>query len=262
MILVQRALWAFDVTRYSALVGARDFKSIWTWKSWLFGWGTRTITSAYAWLLVGELIGSDETTEYLAIGQVFVVAISSTCWTIAAASWDRLDGTYEVITLTPANYFFIIVGRTAVWAANGIASSVFAAAVIFSIFRWQAPWTAYLLLLASLTASCCSIFIFAVAHGVFCARWPQLRNFILGIVVIELTLFSGSVVPQSHWPEVIQIATNFIPVTNSLSALRHYADTAPLDILKGIASEFLVAALWLGLAMTICRSAITKQKLS
>jgi hypothetical protein len=53
-------------------VGREDFRAFWTWRTWLFGWLARILTSAAIWVLLGRMTGAPGQAEYLLVGNAAV----------------------------------------------------------------------------------------------------------------------------------------------------------------------------------------------
>lgn len=209
-----------NILRFSVLVGWRDFQLTWSWQSWLFGWCSRVATASIAWVLVGRAMGSPETEHFLLIGQIVLVGASAACLAIPAAAWDRMDGTFEQVILTPSSYVWVLAGRAFVWAMHGALSGLCAGAVLALLFSPLLPLRQIPVLMIAIVAVSVSTYAFALFHGLVAARWPRLRNIVMGLVIVELTVFTGAAVPVSHWPVAMQQLAQFMPLTHALQAVR------------------------------------------
>ena len=145
------------------LVGWTDFKLFWTWQSWTSAWLLRILCNAMIWVLLGRMLGSEQTSTYLLIGNAVLAGPASVCWAIAAATWDRSDGTYPLLVISPSSLLPAIAGRSFVWVLNGIVTSWIVFLVLGLGFGLSFPLSAlYLvppltvLLCASSFAYCCS----------------------------------------------------------------------------------------------------------
>jgi ABC-type multidrug transport system permease subunit len=229
---------------------------MWSWRSWLFGWGLRVSAFASSWILLSRLIASDSTTNFLLVGQLFAVGASGACWAIPSATWDRMDGTFEPIVLTPVNYLEVLLGRTVVWYFSAIGSCLLTALVFAAIFDLRlGPSHLVLLLVALLTASL-SAYSFALMHGVLVARWPRVRNVILTLVSIELTALSGAMVPVSYWHPSVAVFSVILPVTHALDSLRGEIHGVSAGFWPGIGAELLVGLFWFLVTALISRRII------
>ena len=62
------------VAWYAIVSGANDYWSIFTLKSWIFGWCVRMISQVSFFALIGKLLRSDQQTQFLLIGNAVVIA--------------------------------------------------------------------------------------------------------------------------------------------------------------------------------------------
>jgi ABC-2 type transport system permease protein len=248
--------------KFALLIGWRDFLSIWSPSTWLFGWCVRIATGAAVWILLGRLLQSPSTETYLLIGQIFTIAASAACWVVPASAWDRLEGTFEPISLVPSSYLGVLVARTAVWCVNGVASGLLAGTLLLLAFQPSLPIAALPGLAGALLVSCCSTFAFGLCHGLLVAKWPSLRNLLLGLITTELTLFSGAVVPTDYWPAWIQLLSSLLPVTHALAGARAAWDGRS-GLIDAVLLEVVIAVLWCVLGAVLARLVLlTKRKAS
>ena len=63
------------VAWYAIVSGANDYWSIFTLKSWIFGWCVRMISQVSFFALIGKLLRSDEQTQFLLIGNAVMIAV-------------------------------------------------------------------------------------------------------------------------------------------------------------------------------------------
>ncbi len=62
------------VAWYAIVSGANDYWSIFTLKSWIFGWCVRMISQVSFFALIGKLLRSDVQTQFLLVGNAVVIA--------------------------------------------------------------------------------------------------------------------------------------------------------------------------------------------
>ncbi|HKD94312.1 MAG TPA: hypothetical protein VKB43_06335, partial [Gaiellaceae bacterium] len=62
------------VVWYSVVSGANDYWSIFTPKSWVFGWMIRVVSQVSFFALIGTLLRSQVQTEFLLVGNAVMVA--------------------------------------------------------------------------------------------------------------------------------------------------------------------------------------------
>lgn len=242
--------------RYAWLVGLRDFQYVWTWRSWLFGWTLRVTAGATTWVLVSRLLDSQHATQYLLVGQIFAIGASGTFWALSAAAFDRLDGTFEHLAISPVAYLYLLLGRTGVWYVSGLGSALLAALILTLAFGRPVPPSQQLHLLLALATACLSAFTFAMAHGALLARWPRARNLFLGLLSTEVVLLSGAVVPVDYWPPFLAFASFVLPVTHSLQGVRSQLESPGSAFWPHVGAELAVALLWLLVACFITQKII------
>jgi len=239
---------ALRVFRYGLLVGARDFLVFWTWKTWLGGWMLRILTSVLVWVLVGRLLNSPSTLNYLLIGNAATAGLGT--WAVAAAAWDRYSGTYPLLVIAPANLAWAIMGRMSIWMFGWIVSSLLTFAFLFAIFDLRPHWQAIAALPAMVALLSVSTFFFSAFLGSFANLVPPLRNAIGWALVFGLMTLTGVTVPITFWSTGVQVIASLLPVTHGLQALRLIMSDGPsAQIWSAIGLELLVATSWLILAV-------------
>lgn len=234
---------AWRVFRYGLLVGARDFAIFWSWKSWFGGWMLRVLTNVFLWVLLGRLLGSPEKLHYLMVGFATTAGIGT--FAVAAASWDRLEGTYSLLVISPSSIAPSLMGRMSIWMFGWIAS----AAITFFIVTWSFHWrfsaavvagTLALIVLMSLTT-----FFLTVAVGAVAALAPRTRNMCSFLVTLAIMAFCGVSVPVSFWPGWLQVICQALPVTHGLEAVRLVLDGCEFNAIRlQVAWEALVGLGW------------------
>jgi ABC-2 type transport system permease protein len=226
-------------------LGWTDFKVFWTWKSWLGSWLLRTLSSAMTWTLVGRMLGDPQALTYLLVGNAVLAGPSSVCWTIAASTWDRFDGTYSLQVISPSSLWPMIAGRAFIWVLNGIVTSWVVFAVLGIGFGLPFPARAMLLVPPLVIVVCLTTFGFSLFVGAFVARVPRLRIMINFGTTNALMALSGVSVPTSFWPAPIAAMARYLPVTNGLRAVRLCFSDGPLrEVAAYGAREFVTGAAW------------------
>lgn len=245
--------------RYACLVGVRDWQATWTPTTWICVWIVRVCTGATMWALLGELTGSGEVAERVLVGQMFVVGAAAVSWAIPAAAWDRMDGTFDPLSVVPGSYFVVLLGRTSIWLVSGIATAFVSAGVLMLVFPSALLLSATWMLAIGLVASCFSAYCFALAHGALSATWPGIRNFLLGIVTIELTILTGAMVPVSYLSGWLQRIVVMLPLSHSIQSIHDAASGSIGAFWTQTALEVLVGLSWLVVAALVTKH-ITRRK--
>jgi len=211
---------ALRVFSFGLLVGWRDLAVFWNWKTWTLGWILRVCAVAGSWILLGKLLQSEELIEFLLIGNAIAAGASAAAWAIPASTWDRVDGTYPLLLISPGSIFPAIVGRTAVWMVNGVLTSVVAFCVLSFAFDYSIEHASYWEVGLTIITVCTSTYCFAVFLGAWITLLPKLRNVALGLVATAITTVCGVSVPISFWPSPVQVVAFALPVTNGLEGFR------------------------------------------
>jgi ABC-2 type transport system permease protein len=237
------------VFAYGLLVGRQDFGIFWNWKTWLAGWMFRVFCSAVAWILLGEVLGSRDTLNYLLIGHAVLLGATAP-GALAAATWDRYDGTYPLLVAAPSSLVPAIVGRASIWLLNGIATSLACFAVLAGLFGLPLSLPGVLLVPFLVAIVCASAFCLHTFLAALIVRAPQLRNILNGIAATCLVAFCGASVPVSFWPGWIGAIAGVMPTTHGLYSIRLLLNHgAPLEIFQGVALEALIGLVWLTLGV-------------
>jgi len=228
------------------VVGWSDFRDFWSLRSWLFGWMLRILTNAFAWVLVGRMLGSAERQDYLLVGNAVAVGATSALWASNASGWSRFDGTHPLMVVAPSSLFPATVGRTSVWLFNGIATSLATFLVLALAFGYRPPLAGALLVPPLVALVCMSTFGFALFLGSVIGRHIRLRNLVLDITGTLFVALCGVSVPVTFWPKPIQALVQVLPLTHGLAAIRGVLNLAPARyIVRESLFEALVAAVWL-----------------
>ena len=234
------------ISRHGFIVGRQEFAGFWKWYSWLAGWLPRIIAQAAFFALLGRLLDDPERLRFLVIGNAMLAGCVTTFIAIPASSWDRFDGTYPLLVASPSGLFPAIVGRTAVWPLNGVVTSFVALLAVSAIFGISLPWPNAILLLPVIALTVASVFAFAMFLGAFIARLPRARNIVYNMAAIVLMAFCGVSVPVSFWPAWVEVASNLLPLTHGLQAIRLILDQGSLPmVLEKLGLEVVVGVTWL-----------------
>jgi len=242
---------ALRIYRHGLLVGARDFAIFWNWKTWCGGWMLRILTNVFVWVLLGRLLGSPEKLHYLIVGFAATAGVGT--FAVAAASWDRLDGTYPLLVVAPGSIAPALFGRMSVWMFGWIASAFVTFFIVTLAFQWTFSASSAAITLAIIVLICVTTFFLTVAVGALASLAPRIRNMCSFLVTLVIMAFCGVSVPVSFWPGWLQVLCNLLPVTHGLGAIRLVLGEAGngAEILRGVGLEAVVGAGWLGLSLLI-----------
>jgi ABC-2 type transport system permease protein len=218
---------------------------------WLGAHVLRVSTAAAMWILMGRLLESESVVQFILIGQVAMVGASYAGWTVQAFTWDRaFAGTYPLLVAAPSSLVPPMMGRTAVWLLNGIATGLMTLVILVPMFWPSLPWTRIAWTVPLIGAICIGSYGFAFCLGSVVNWIPRLRNVLQNIAVIVMTSICGVVVPVSFWPVSVQAVANVLPVTHGLCAMRLVLDGQPVrEAMALAAAELALALVWFALGV-------------
>lgn len=241
------------VFRFGFMLGRQDFAIFWrNWRVWIVAWILRTTTSATMWVLLGKVLGSREALVYLLIGNGVIAGTLATGWVVPSSTWDRLQGTYPMLVVSPAGLRPSVTGRTFIWLLNGIATSLTTFAVLILLFRLPLSMPNALFVPVAIGIICGSSYGFALFLGAFVIRAPRVRNIVHNVATIAMTAFCGVSVPIAFWPHWLGAVVTFMPVTHGLVAVRLLLARGPAaEIVRGLSLEVVVGLGWLFLGLLV-----------
>ncbi len=236
--------------RLGLFVGTRDFTLFWNWKTWFGGWMVMIIAQATFYSLFARLFDSPEHEQYLLIGNAVAVGVAAVGWTIPSTTWDRWTGVYPLLVIAPASLVPAVMGRTFIWFASGVATSLTTFFILGLVFDLDLPWPGTLLVIPLVVLTCASTFCLSLFLGAVVLRKSQLRNLLLSLLTTGVRAFCGVSVPIAFWPEHVQFAVKLLPITHGLHAIRLALDEASVwAILQAAALEAAVGVGWIVLAV-------------
>jgi len=238
------------VYRHALRVGREDFRVFYAnWKVWLLAQGGRSIFAAATIALLGKLLGSNEQVFYLLIGNAVIVGAHSAAWGLQASTWDRWDGTYPFLVVSPMGLRPSVTGRSSIWVFGGAITAITTFIALTLMFGMPVPFPAALLVPAVLTIICTAAYAFSLGLGAVVVRVPRVRNILHGLAMTTLASFTGANVPVTFWPSWVQSIAAVLPITHGLRALRALLAHGPVTVIvEGLVLEVVVAGGWLAVA--------------
>ena len=241
---------AVRLYRFGLLVGYTEFTNYWNWKTWFGGWMLQMISQALFFALLARLFGSADHERFLLIGNAVAVGAVAVGWTVPSSRWDRNVGSYPLLVVAPSSLVPATIGRTSIWLAAGIATSLVAFLILGVMFDLGLPWPDTLFLLPLLVLTATSTYCLALFLGTIVTRLPKVSNFIQLLMQIFARAFCGVSVPVAFWPDAVQFIVRLLPITHGLQAIRLLLDEGPIAaILQHAALEAMVATGWIVLAI-------------
>ena len=239
------------IMRYAFRAGLADYRSMYTWKSWLAGWFVRVLAQVSFFALIGERISSDErATFYLLVGNALAVAAVTGVFSLNATSSERWAGTLPLLVASPSSPVIVFGSRGSYAALDGTVSAVSALFVAGPLFGMDLPWPRALLVvpLTALVAYSCYCFGTFLAGVVF--RFRNINSFVVLTSYMTIMAVCGVNVPLTYYPEALEWISRFMPLTNGLLAIRGvFEGDAASAILGDAALEAAVAIGWMTAAL-------------
>jgi ABC-2 type transport system permease protein len=243
---------ALLISRHGLRVGWQDLGAFWNPFTWVGGWVVRILAQAAFFAMLGELLHSPERLNYLLIGNVVMMGALSSYIAVRTTTWDRGEGTYPLLVISPSSMLPALIGRTFIWAINGLLTSTVALLVLAPIFDLELvlPWVLFAPLLLGLTSA--STFCMALLLGSLVALKPRLATVVGNLTTSFSMAFCGVSVPVSFWPGWVEALANVTPITHGLRAFRLLLDQAPAgDIVTAAGLEVVIGSFWLCVAMLV-----------
>lgn len=238
--------------RLGLIVGTRDFTFLWNWKTWLGGWMVQMLAQAAFFSMFARLFDSPDHERFLLIGNAVAVGVHTACWGIVSTTWDRWTGVYPLLVIAPTSMVPAVFGRTSVWLASAVATSLITFLILGAIFDLGLPWPNSLLIVPLVFLTCASTFCFSVFIGALITRQSQFRNLVMGIVNVVLRAFCGISVPITFWPGYTQFIVKLLPITHGLEAIRFVLEEASISaVLQAAALEAAVGLGWIILVILV-----------
>lgn len=239
-----------NVMRYAFRAGYADYRVIFTWRSWLFGWFVRVIAQVSFFGLIGLRVANDRSAFYLLVGNAIAVAAQAGVFSLNMTTSERWSGTLSLLVASPSSPVVVFSSRGAYLAVDGILSGAGALFVAGAAFGLHLPWPR-VLLVVPLTGV---VAFAAYAFGTFLAgivfRFREVNSLVVNTTYVGLMTFCGVNVPLSYYPRVLEWLTHVLPLTNGLLAIRGVlAGDSTASILAHTAAELGVGVGWMTIAL-------------
>jgi ABC-2 type transport system permease protein len=242
------------ILRCAAGIAIADLRVIYTWQTWVFAWLLRILCQVTFFALIGKLFDSSAETHYLLIGNsVFIVAMISV-YVCVSAAWERQTGTLPLLIASPADPFIVFAGRGVNWLIDGTACATISLFALSPLFGLPLPWPRALLAIPIIICAGTSTYCFALVLAGLVLRKTELRNLIANLAYLMLMLLCGVEFPTTFFPAGLRFASNILPLTNGLKAIRDLLSGAPAgQVLTNASLEAVAGCGWLALAFVLFR---------
>lgn len=234
------------VLSQSARLGIDDFRSVYTWRSWLAGWLLRMLAQVAFFGSIGLLVGSRAEIGYLLVGNAVVLVCLEATIVVISLSVERFQGTLPLFAASPASPMLVYLGRGLHWMATGLATSVVTLILLPPLFGLPLSPLRVLACLPVLVVIAISSYCYGSFLASLVARFPQFNWLALNVGYLAVMTVSGVNVPVDFWPGPVQAVANLLPVTHGLLAVRQLLDGSGLAaVAPQVGAEVLVGAGWL-----------------
>jgi ABC-2 type transport system permease protein len=239
----------WEIFRVAVMSGIADFRTIYTWRTWLAGWLLRVLFQVAFFALIGRLLDSPETTRYLLVGNAASIAAVEACFVCASTVWERQTGSLPLLVAAPASPLIAFAGRSVFWLGSGTVSASIALFALAPVFSVDLPLARTPLAVLAIVVVGVSVYCFALVLAGFVLRAPEMRNIAGNVAHLSLAVLCGVQVPVTYWPEPVQVVASVLPMNHGLAALRALLDGEPLaGACWSLLLECAVAAAWFGVA--------------
>lgn len=234
---------------YAFLSGARDYGSIYTWKTWLGGWFLRVLAQVTFFALLGRLLHSDEQTWFLLVGNAIMLAAMEGVWALNMVAWERNAGTLPLLVASPTSPVVVLASRGSYLIGDGVVSALGALFLIGPLFGLPMPWPRVLLvvpltILVGASAYCLGTFLGGVLLG-----FRGVNGLVSNVGLVTVMTLCGVNVPLQAYPAAIAWVARFLPLTNGLIAVRDVLDGRLGSAAWHALAEAAVGTGWLGVCL-------------
>lgn len=240
------------ILRFASRSAIADFRAMYTWRTWLFGWLARVLCQVAFFSLIGRMVGSPSVAAYLAIGNTVLVVAQSVLLTISSTAWERMTGTLPLLIAAPGSLFVVFFGRSVQWVADGTACGAVSLLVVAPLFGIRLSLGGALLTIPILLVVALSVYAFGLALGGVVLRAMEFRALAANLSIFALMLLCGVQVPTSFWPRPVAAIADALPVTHGLRAIRALlVHVGAATVGPEVALEVAVGLGWLSVAAFI-----------
>lgn len=227
---MSRMRMAWDLAVTMSRIGWMEFRAVYTWQIWSFGWFSRLIAQAAFFTLFGVWLHSRAQVEYMAVGNAVMLVCLEALAVIPSMIGERYAGTLTLNVAAPASLSLSRFARNSYCPTMGIISGTAAFFGLTAVFGVHLVWpaTAFSPVLIALVSFTVYAFGFAVASVVL--SFPSMTIVALNLSFLSIMTFCGVDVPTSAWPLPLRVFAQAIPMTHGLIAVRALAAGGPVTL--------------------------------
>ncbi|WP_406841538.1 hypothetical protein ACICHK_41730 (plasmid) [Streptomyces sp. AHU1] len=205
--------------RFGVISSFQDYRAMFTWRSWLFGWMLRLVSQVLFFASLGRLVGSVHTEQAIALGNAAILGPLGALGVVSSCVGERRGGTLQFIVISPTSPFLVIASRGLYWVADGFLTSCTVLTLLPLLVAFPIPWTTLPLVLALQALITLSGYGLALTLASVSLRWPEARMYLTGGTTILLLLLTGVNVPRPDHGPAAHLAA-LLPATHGLTAIR------------------------------------------
>jgi ABC-2 type transport system permease protein len=237
------------IMRFAFLSGAKDYASIYSLKSWLLGWYLRVLAQVMFFALVGRLLGSDQQTWYLLVGNAVLLAAMQGMLALGLVGWERDAGTLPLLAASPSSPVLVFAARGSYLIADGLLSTLGALFVAGPLFGLPLPWPRILLVIPfTLIIGASAYFLGTFLAGLL-IRSRKVSNLVTNVATVSLMTLCGVNVPLAAYPAPVAFVAQFLPLTHGLAGIRDVLDGRLGAAFAQAGLEIAVGLGWLALCV-------------
>ncbi|WP_410595589.1 ABC transporter permease [Amycolatopsis sp. lyj-23] len=243
LLVIRRAFW----------LGARDYTSIFTWKTWLTNWFVRVVAQVSFFALVGRLVGAPGQTEFLLVGNAVMLAAMVGMWAVNMVSWERSAGTLPLLAASPTHPAVVLAARGAYLVLDGTLSASGALLVTAVMFGTPLPSSRVPVVIILIAVVAASAYCFGTLAGSLLLGFRSIETIVTNVGLVTLMTLCGVNVPLDFYPEPLRWVSSLLPLTHGLVAVRLAVAGDFRGALLPTMQEALVGTGWL----TVCLLAVS-----
>ncbi|TYR65189.1 ABC transporter permease [Streptomyces parvus] len=240
-----------QVMGWAARAGFADYRTVFTWKTWLLGWFVRMLAQVLFFTTIGHLLGPGQA-RYLLVGNAVALVALHGLSATASTTWELQNGTLPLLVASPSHPALVLVGRSLFWLPDGVACGLGAVLLLGPLADVRltvASVTLFTLLLTLVAATsyCLGLFL-----GSLVLTAVDLRNVVSNASFTVMLIVCGAAVPASALGPVLAGLGTVLPLTHGLLAIRQVlAGEAGLQTAALAGWEILIGACWLVAALLV-----------
>jgi ABC-2 type transport system permease protein len=239
------------VAWYAVVSGAYDYWSIYTLKSWIFGWCVRMISQVSFFALIGKLLQSDAQTEFFLVGNAVAVAAFGAMFAMNMTANERGNGTLSLLLASPSKPVVVFASRGVYVMADGVFSALLGLFILGPAFGLHFPFPRVLAVIPLTLLVGISAYCFSTTLAGVIIRYREGTGLIVNASIVTLLTLCGVNVPVSFYPTWLEWISRCLPITNGLEAIRGVINGSAWSTIAAHAgAEVLVGSAWLTLALT------------